>query len=255
MSKKKYIDWERIELDYRAGLFTLREIAAQHDVTHGAINKRAKRDGWTRDLAERIRSKADELVSKELVSSLVSNKFDNSDLDTNTSGVGGAGITSHPSDDSVSNLVSKEMSLSVLDTIRVCAEAMVQVKLSHRSNITRYRALISSLLLELEQQTGSGELFEKLAELMEKPDDKGVDRLNDMYRKVIALPSRIDSAKKLSETLKILISLEREAFDIAAPVKVEHTGKGGGPIQHGGVDLTQLPDEVIEALMNARTSN
>jgi hypothetical protein len=43
-------DWERIELDYRAGVKTLRQIAAEHGITHGAINKRAKRDGWERDL-------------------------------------------------------------------------------------------------------------------------------------------------------------------------------------------------------------
>lgn len=43
-------DWEHIELDYRAGVKTLRPIAAEHGITHGAINKRAKRDGWERDL-------------------------------------------------------------------------------------------------------------------------------------------------------------------------------------------------------------
>ena len=45
-------DWEKIEADYRAGIKTLRQIAGEHGVTHGAINKRAKRDGWSRaDLA------------------------------------------------------------------------------------------------------------------------------------------------------------------------------------------------------------
>jgi len=50
--------------------------------------------------------------------------------------------------------------------------------------------------------------------LMRSEDDKGVDKLNDLYRKVIATPQRIDSLKKLAETLKHLIYLEREAFDI-----------------------------------------
>jgi len=44
-------DWERIELDYRAGIKTLRQIADEHGITHGAVNKRAKRDGWERDLS------------------------------------------------------------------------------------------------------------------------------------------------------------------------------------------------------------
>lgn len=42
-------DWERIEIDYRAGLLSLREMAAKHGpLTEGAIRKRAKRDGWER---------------------------------------------------------------------------------------------------------------------------------------------------------------------------------------------------------------
>ena len=36
-------DWEKIEADYRAGIKTLRQIAGEHGVTHGAINKRAQR--------------------------------------------------------------------------------------------------------------------------------------------------------------------------------------------------------------------
>ena len=46
-------DWERIELDYRAGVKTLRQIADEHGISHGAINKRAKRDGWERKKATR----------------------------------------------------------------------------------------------------------------------------------------------------------------------------------------------------------
>lgn len=64
-------DWERIELDYRAGIKSLRQIAGEHGVSEGAIRKRAKRDDWTRDLNAKIQSKADELVRKESVRTLV----------------------------------------------------------------------------------------------------------------------------------------------------------------------------------------
>lgn len=53
---KKTPDWERIEADYRAGVLSLREIAAANGITEGAIRKRAKRDGWTRDLGAKIRA-------------------------------------------------------------------------------------------------------------------------------------------------------------------------------------------------------
>ena len=48
---QKAIDWEAIELDYRLGIKTLRQIAEEHEITHGAINKRAKKLGWERDLS------------------------------------------------------------------------------------------------------------------------------------------------------------------------------------------------------------
>ena len=55
-SAARIIDWERIELDYRAGIKTLRQIAEEHGITHGAVNKRAARDGWQRDLSVRAPS-------------------------------------------------------------------------------------------------------------------------------------------------------------------------------------------------------
>jgi hypothetical protein len=68
----KEIDWELIERDYRAGVLSVREVAASQGITHGAINKRAKRDGWERDLKAKIQAKAEALVSKREVSSAVS---------------------------------------------------------------------------------------------------------------------------------------------------------------------------------------
>jgi hypothetical protein len=60
-------DWCSIELDYRAGIKTLRQIASAHGITEGAIRKRAKKEDWDRDLSQKIQSKADSLVRKELV--------------------------------------------------------------------------------------------------------------------------------------------------------------------------------------------
>ena len=46
MAEKKVIDWEKIELDYRSGVKSLREIASEQGVSDTAIRKRAKRDNW-----------------------------------------------------------------------------------------------------------------------------------------------------------------------------------------------------------------
>lgn len=66
--RRKEIDWEAIEREYRAGQLSVVEIGRQHDVSHTAINKRAKKEGWQRDLAKRVRQEA----SARLVSDSVS---------------------------------------------------------------------------------------------------------------------------------------------------------------------------------------
>lgn len=175
-------DWERIELDYRAGLKTLRQIAEANGITHGAINKRAKRDGWERDLKAKIQQKADALVSRA----------------------------------AVSTAVSKESRIAERDVIDSGARAVAGVRLSHRSDIQRARRITMSLLEELERQTGSEtvELLQRLGVLMRSEDDKGQDKLNDLYRKIISLPGRARTMKDLGESLRVLVGLERQAFGL-----------------------------------------
>lgn len=66
--KRKLIDWEKIEVEYRAGMKSVRDIATQHGISHTAVNKKAKHKGWMRDLSKKIREK----VSNKLVSTKVS---------------------------------------------------------------------------------------------------------------------------------------------------------------------------------------
>jgi hypothetical protein len=70
------------------------------------------------------------------------------------------------------------------------------------------------LLDELELATTDIELLRQLGLLMVAPDRNGIDKLHDLYTKIIRLPGRVDAMKKLSETLRTLITLEREAFGI-----------------------------------------
>lgn len=175
-------DWERIEYDYRAGLLSLREIAGEHGITEGAIRKRAKRDKWERDLKAKIQARADELVRNEAVRAEV----------------------------------RKEGTAHERQVIEANAERIAQVRSEHRGDITRMRALVLRLLAECEAESGDPGLFAELGEIMRQPDDNGADRLNDAYRKAIALPTRIKGVKDLAETLKNLIAMEREAYDIGA---------------------------------------
>lgn len=178
------VDWERIELDYRAGIKVLRQIAGENGISEGAIRKRAKRDDWTRDLSERIQEKADQLVRNE----------------------------------AVRNLVRKESSVSERVLVEANAQDQASVRLSHRKDIQRKRAIVASLMDELEAQVGpdNAAVLADLGVMLRNPDENGQDKLNDLYRRVISLPERARTAKTLAETLRITVDMERQAFGMDA---------------------------------------
>ncbi|MBC4011733.1 hypothetical protein H8R13_08300 [Morganella morganii] len=173
-------DWEAIESAYRAGVMSLREIASQHDISEGAIRKRAKRDDWSRDLNAKIKARSDDMVRKQEVRSQV----------------------------------RSETTLSERVLIEATAEVITNVRMEHRGDIRRARELANVLFDELSAECADVAALEKLGELMIEPDDNGRDKLNELYHAVISLPERVKSAKALSETLKNLISLERQAYGL-----------------------------------------
>ena len=173
-------DWEAIETAYRAGVMSLREIASQHGISEGAIRKRAKRDDWSRDLNAKIQQKAEDLVRKQEVRRTVRN----------------------------------ESTLTERVLIEATAEVIATVRMVHRGDIRRARELTNTLFDELGAQCADVSALEQLGDIMFDPDDKGRDRLNEIYQKVISLPSRVKSMKDLSDSLKTLIGLEREAYSI-----------------------------------------
>jgi predicted transcriptional regulator len=152
--EKRIIDWEAVERDYRAGVKTLREIAAEHGITDTAVRKRAKRDDWVRDLSKRISAKAEALVRKQAVRKKVRKEFANQEQ----------------------------------QIIEANAQAIVDIRLSHRKDIALAKGVVSGLLEELT-------IAERAPE---------------------TLTERSRTAKTLSDALSTLIDKERQAFNIDA---------------------------------------
>ncbi|HEK1040414.1 TPA: hypothetical protein SMQ30_003422 [Proteus mirabilis] len=180
-------DWEAIESAYRAGVMSIREIASQYEITHQAISKRAKKEGWERDLKAKVKARAENLVAKREVASLVATK----------------------------------KAISERQLIEANAEVIANVRMEHRGDIRRARELTNNLFDELSAECADVPALRKLGELMFSPDDNGRDKLNEIYHSIISLPERVKSAKALSETLKNLVGLERQAYglDDAQPNK------------------------------------
>lgn len=165
---------------YRAGVLSLRQIGAEYGISDTAIRKRAKRDGWGRDLSERVKAKADDLVRREAVRGSVR---------TDTA--------------------------CEREVIEANATQQANIILKSRTDIQKARALVMKLLEELERMTEGGEILDQLGDLMRDPA-ANADKLQDAYRRVISLPARVDALKKLADALRTLITLEREAFGIDA---------------------------------------
>ncbi|MEQ5239786.1 hypothetical protein [Proteus terrae] len=173
-------DWEAIESAYRAGVMSIREIASQYEITHQAISKRAKKEGWGRDLKAKVKARAENLVAKREVASLV----------------------------------ATEKAISERQLIEANAEVIANVRMEHRGDIRRARELTNNLFDELSAECADVPALRKLGELMFSPDDNGRDKLNEIYHSIISLPERVKSAKALSETLKNLVGLERQAYGL-----------------------------------------
>ena len=188
MAARKRVDYDRIEAGWRAGLLSPHQLAAQYTeetgepVSHAAIIKHFKKQGTPRDLSAKIKAKSDAMVTAAMVTEKVTPETIKRDRDIVDSG----------------------------------AEALTTVRLAQRKDIQRTRGITMRLLEELEYQTGAENVFllEQLGDLLRSEDDKGQDKLNDLYQKVISLPGRAKTMKDLGESLRVLVALERQAFGL-----------------------------------------
>jgi hypothetical protein len=166
-----------------------RQLAAEYQaatgqaVSHAAILKHFKKLDIPRNLAEKIKAKADAMVTQAMVTAKVT------------------GVTT----------------FSERDIVEANAGAIAIVRLAHRRDIQRSRCIVMRLFDELHLQAGNEnvELLEQLGEVLRAEDVRGQDRLNDLYHKIISLPGRAKTMKDLGESLRVLVALERQAFGLS----------------------------------------
>lgn len=115
MTERKQVDWEGVERDYSAGILTLREIGSKYGVSHVAIQKKADKLSWTRDLGAKIAKEAEKRSYQNLVTNKVTNKT-----------------------------TEKEI-------VQANAQVIVDIKLSHRKDIVRVKSVVNTLLDEIEE--------------------------------------------------------------------------------------------------------
>lgn len=185
MGRRSDIDWDAIERAYRLGTQTNKQLAVHYGVEPSTIGRRATKYGWVQD-----RNKDVVVATESLLIQAAS---------------GNANVNATPTQTEV----------------KVAAQVAADVVLGHRKGLRRLSALRDKLLSEIEVVTDNPEEFERLGELLDMTDtdSKGnlrIDKLNQLYRKIISMPERVDAFKKLSEVDERVRKGEREAFNIGA---------------------------------------
>lgn len=200
-------DLVRLEVDYRAGVLTIREIGLKHGMSHVMVLKhaRAANPPWERDLKSRIKAKADDIVNKITANSEASAR----------------GEITVPVTETLAGNRPVVTEQDEAEVVQVNAMAQAQVRLRHRDAIKRFRVLALRLLCEIEAQTELvphfGTLREKLDQaLRANPEDVSALLARSDVEALLSTPTRVKPLKDLAEVLRTLIALEREAFGIAA---------------------------------------
>lgn len=212
MTKRADIDWASIELEYRAGIKSLRTIGSQFGITDAAIIKRAKRDGWERDLKARIQA-ATEAKLLAIAEKEQKDKEERNqallEAQRREAGVQEE-LAVSIKQARAKKLVSEEL------TVDAAANKRVGTVTRQGERIDRLTALSDKLTAELVAKVDSVSLLDRLGEIMDSPDENGKkDKLNEIYRRVIDFPSRVTAFKQLVETQKTLIGLERQNVGLA----------------------------------------
>ena len=110
----KQPDWEAIERAYRAGSLSVRAIGESQGVNHATILKRAKKEGWARDLTEQVR-----IATKQKVTT------------------------------SVTRTSNQSPSVTDADIIDEASSQAASVVLAHRTGLANWRSIADKLSVAL----------------------------------------------------------------------------------------------------------
>jgi len=175
-------DWEAVRVDYCAGQMSIREIARKHDVAESYIRRRAKENGWERDLSGKVQ----ERVRSKLVRTVERTPSAQEEVRT-----------------------TKRTDAEIIEA---AAETAVQVVQIHRRDVRNGRTICATLFAELRDTSDNREIIAECIE-SETQDDTSPTRRNQMM-KAISLPTRARAMLDLSAAMKNLVAVERQAFSL-----------------------------------------
>jgi hypothetical protein len=170
---RRRADWEAIERDYRTGQFSDQELADKHGnvVSRQAISKRAKVQGWQKDLSREVRQATKAKLIAEQVREKVAGE--------------------------VAERVAKSGNATV-QAVLAAAETNKQVILGHRRDIAKVRDITMTLVDALETAASEKDESKRLPlgdlVLTAQRAGQSLSRLQQMERVAFGLDEEDDSA-------------------------------------------------------------
>lgn len=186
-------DWPWIKRQYRIGMKSTREIAREstekgRKVTHVGIEKRAKREGWSRDLKAQVKA----AMETALVTDAVTERR---------------------------GTVTKDAATAE-EIIDAAAQQGAEVIRSHRRDINTRRRLSSALLSQLDEVGQDSAGLMELIDSAKPPEGSPAKEIETFLQrrerlmKAIGLSERVSVFKDLVQADRQLITLERQAFNL-----------------------------------------
>lgn len=214
---KKRVDWDSLNPDWIAGIKSKAVLSDEYGISRAAMNKHYSELGIERSLAQKIRDKANAIVDRDAA--------------------GANEVTCNLNEVTSSNEVTPPAGLDLSDEeenriVEANAIVLSAAIRRHRAGVVKAWEVVDMLMDELREQTANKDLYEQLGELLYAPDKNGTDKLNEVYRKAMSLPSRAGTAKQLIDAIKIAVTLEREVLNISSG------GGDGEGANNGGNNTT-----------------
>ena len=172
---RKDVDWEKLEREFRMGKMTYAEMSNEFGVNASTITRRAKKEGWTRDLSQLVRQETRAHISAQIVAHA---------QETHKSRISGD---------------AKAVEIEAISNAMLSAD--------HERVGSKSRALFEVVIDQIAKELADMPAIETLAIAVAQNSPEAAAGL----RKVLALPTLVDAAKKATEGAAKAIDVERKS--------------------------------------------
>ena len=186
MTRRNDLDWDLIETDYRVAQLSIRQIAEKHGTEASTITRRAKKNGWTRDLTEAVRA-----ATKAKVRNAVAH-------------------VAQQDAERCTRLITSEVDLA--------ANVNATIILRQQGRAGVMADMFEVLALENNVVNENPEILDEIAKAIKENDPKGAESL----KRLKSLTTRINNLKALADINAKL----NEAEDFAFSLKEHGKGDG-----------------------------